>query len=300
MSGYPEPDVQIMSRCNACGSPDSSTGILCFDSHGRFISGSDRIFSYKKCSVCGNLYLSSMPGAALPLSRYYEKGYYGNQESSFLGRLLQKSGNRKKLRSVLSCAVEGRQVRLLDIGCGDGNFLSCLPPERFDAAGVEPNPEGCALAEKRGLEVTRGTALDIEPERVFDVITMWHVLEHIQDPVETMRCVNRHLSPDGVLIVSVPNSESLGFKLGKEYWFHMDAPRHLFLPALRSMEEIAVKSGFQLSRLRYDHYDFPLDLFWSIRRTGWRCLVYPLYPLFKIGSRECMTLFFRRQKQVGR
>lgn len=102
--------------------------------------------------------------------------------------------------------------------------------------------------------------------------------------------IKRILKKDGILVISTPNTDCLGFKYGKSHWFHLDVPRHLILYNRKSLEYLLNKAGFKIIREKNIFYDFPLDLFWSIRKSWMKYFIYPFYPIFKYLSKE--TLLF--------
>lgn len=117
--------------------------------------------------------------------------------------------------------------RLLDFGCGSGAFARYMSQRSFEVVGLEPFSLG-APTHERGLTLLRKPLADAEPELgSFDVITLWHVLEHVRRPAELLAGLARHLTPDGVFVLSVPNFASMQSALFGPAWFHLDPPRHL-------------------------------------------------------------------------
>ena len=124
-------------------------------------------------------------------------------------------------------------ARLLDVGAGRGRFVAAARAAGYDAAGVEPSERGVRAArEAYGVGLGHAGIEDAEPG-TFDVVTVWHVLEHVEDPGAALRRVTSWLRPGGVLLVGVPNVASAQAKVGGSRWFHLDAPRHRthFTPA---------------------------------------------------------------------
>lgn len=124
-------------------------------------------------------------------------------------------------------ASGGGKPRLLDYGCGSGAFARFMTFEGFEVVGLEPFSLG-APTEEPGLTLVRAPLEKAGAELgKFDVITLWHVLEHVHKPVELLRSLTKHLAPGGVMVISVPNFASAQSELFKGAWFHLDPPRHL-------------------------------------------------------------------------
>jgi SAM-dependent methyltransferase len=134
---------------------------------------------------------------------------------------------RERASLVAKAAPAKRGGRLLDVGCGSGAFARMMSGRGYDAVGVEPFSLGRPVKEP-GLELIRAPFESVRSELGrFDVVTMWHVLEHIPDPKALLEGVLEVLNPDGVLVVSVPNFASWQSRFFKGGWFHLDPPRHI-------------------------------------------------------------------------
>ena len=111
-------------------------------------------------------------------------------------------------------------AKLLDAGAGRGRFVSAAIEAGYEATGIEPSPRGATNVVATTIEdAAFGPAS-------FDAITLWHVLEHLDDPAAALEKLASWLEPGGTLLVGVPNLNSLQAKLGGSRWFHLDAPRH--------------------------------------------------------------------------
>ncbi len=138
--------------------------------------------------------------------------------------------------------------RLLDVGCGNGGFLSLMGDLGWDVEGIEPDAEAARIArERHGLSVVVGTL----EEAAFaadsvDVVTMHHVLEHVHDPIALLKKCRRVLRVGGRLVVITPNLNSLGHKLFRRSWRGLEPPRHLHLFSLRSLRACAARAGLRV------------------------------------------------------
>ena len=145
----------------------------------------------------------------------------------------------------------GRGAKLLDIGCGNGEFVRFASSLGWDAQGLEPDPKAVAVARKSGEAVAQGgfprTGL---PDRQFDAVTLNHVIEHVHDPVGALREVRRILKPGGAIWIATPNLDGAGFHLFREHWLSLDPPRHLMIFNASSLAMACERGGFANAALR--------------------------------------------------
>jgi SAM-dependent methyltransferase len=142
---------------------------------------------------------------------------------------------------------------VLDFGCGDGGFLEAAAAAGWHAEGVEMQPEH---ARARGLTVMENIAETTGP---FDLITLWHSLEHVRSPPDVMGALAERLACGGTLVVAVPNFDSLQARVFGSSWFHLDVPRHLFHFTPFALTKLLRGCGLQVVR-RWD-LELELDLF---------------------------------------
>ena len=141
---------------------------------------------------------------------------------------------------------------LLDVGCGDGDFLFRAREHGFRVTGQEINPAAVASARAAGLEVYLGE-LDTAPFEPgsFDIVRLWHVLEHVPDPVATLRQVRRLLRPAGLLIVGVPDFDSPARRLFQDRWSGLQLPFHLHHFTRATLRRTLAAGGFTHPTIRH-------------------------------------------------
>ena len=174
------------------------------------------------------------------LSKYYESNLYISHTDSkaglmaFLYQYVKKYSLALKLRLILR--LNGSSGTLLDIGSGTGDFLKLAKDNGWEAKGVEPNAAARNLAKQKNLEVFE--TIDMLSGQTYDVITLWHVLEHLPNLELVTQKIAHLLKPGGTLVVAVPNFNSYDAKYYKRYWAAYDTPRHLWHFSKTSMAKI--------------------------------------------------------------
>ena len=139
----------------------------------------------------------------------------------------------------------GDGLKLLDLGCGNGEFLEIVRGCGWEAVGVEPDPKAVAHAHAKGLNVERG-GIEVfrQDQELFDVITLSHVIEHVHDPVSVLSASFRLLKPGGWLWMETPNINSFGHETFREDWRGLEVPRHLVIFGSKSLENVLRGQGF--------------------------------------------------------
>lgn len=144
----------------------------------------------------------------------------------------------------------GQKGRILDVGCGTGDLLAVCEKRGWKVKGVEPNAKARKLAIKKlsydQLIVSDITKLKMEDKHSFDVITMWHVLEHVPNLSEYIKTLKSLLAPGGCLFVAVPNYKSYDAKKYKEFWAAYDVPRHLWHFSQNSIRYFFGENNFEV------------------------------------------------------
>lgn len=141
--------------------------------------------------------------------------------------------------------------RLLDVGCGNGDFLVNAKEAGWMVTGLEPDAKAAKAAQERGLDIVVGVIDALaEQSSVYDVITLSHVIEHVHEPRQLLQSVHRLLKPGGVVYIDTPNINSLGAELFKKNWRGIETPRHLVLFTQSSLEALLIENGFGEIRMK--------------------------------------------------
>ena len=214
-----------MSQCPYCESNNSS---LYLELKDYFLTQED--FEIVKCCDCGLLYTTPRPPSEKLGDYYKSENYLSHKENKhgFIPRIYEfvKSFN---LKNKLKIATKGKGTgNILDIGCGVGDFLLCSKQAGWSVEGIEPSDDAKKIAEERLQTVVHNpNEIDTLPSGFYDVITMWHVLEHVEDIKTEVAQLYRLLKPSGRLVIAVPNYRSYDAQYYKDKWAAWDVPRHL-------------------------------------------------------------------------
>jgi 2-polyprenyl-3-methyl-5-hydroxy-6-metoxy-1,4-benzoquinol methylase len=138
------------------------------------------------------------------------------------------------------------QGRLLDVGCGSGEWLISMRKRGWRVEGVDFDENAIKVARQMGLEICRGSLEQQNfPANSFDAVTLNHVIEHVPDPIQTLAECGRILKPGGKLVLCTPNSLSLGHKIFKQHWRGLEPPRHLHIFSTQAIVRLLELSGFK-------------------------------------------------------
>lgn len=241
-----------MTPCPNCHSGESRVLGLATD---RLFRTTGKEFELRECRDCELVFLSPPP---LPgeLATYYPRGYWWQTTAHSHGanpwrsllegyRRFMIRGQVRRIRR-LAAGISGNHLRLLDIGCGDGLFLAACQNGDWVRLGLDPSLDALASAQTRtvdGLAQGHADSLPFASDSL-DVITMFHVLEHLPDPHRCLREVRRALRPAGLLVVQVPNAGSLQRYIFGRSWAGFDVPRHLANYDVQNLRAVLSSNGF--------------------------------------------------------
>ncbi|MBS1682302.1 MAG: class I SAM-dependent methyltransferase [Bacteroidetes bacterium] len=268
-----------LPSCPVCSSTGFHPFITCTD-----YTTSGEKFDLKKCATCGFTFTDPRPDKST-IGKYYLSESYishtGGRQTLFDKMyLLVRSFALKRKRRIVESFSQGKT--LLDFGCGTGNFLHKMKKSGWEIIGVEPSPQ----ANKKASELTE---IEIYEElsivkRSVDVVTLWHVLEHLHDLNEILRQLNDRLKESGVIILAVPNLESFDAKHYQEHWAGYDVPRHLWHFNKQAMERLLLNNGFKLKKMLPLPFDsYYVSMLSESYRNKKRSAVLKLLSALRIG-----------------
>ena len=205
------------------------------------------------------------------LSRYYESDDYISHTDGkrSLFEKLYHTVKQKALRDKIKL-VEGfnpKKGKLLDIGAGTGDFLVMAQKNGWEIKGIEPSLKAKGIAETKGVPFVNG--LSELKDHSIDVITMWHVLEHVPDVEAQITELKRIVKPDGTIIIAVPNYKSYDAQHYGIFWAAYDVPRHLWHFSKTSIKLLFAKQGMELVKILPMKFDsFYVSLLSEKYKTG--------------------------------
>ena len=219
-------------------------------------------FPVVRCSECQLAYLSPRPNAER-LAAYYPSRYFGARHPIF-----------KKQLMALRTRELGRPIpgaRLLDIGCGYGDFILACKQRGWEVVGAEQAASPIFdRREELGLDIVTVEDLAELPDASFDVITLWHVFEHLADPRALLREIRRLLKVGGRLLIEVPNFGGWHGRFGGAAWHHLDVPRHLLHFSRTTLTEMLASQQFVPER--WSTFSIEYDAFGTAQTwLNWIC-----------------------------
>ena len=265
-----------------------------------------RDFQYTECPNCKSWCISNLNDG--DLIEAYNDDYYGEGTKKFKSSLINQLLNyTKKSKSSFLRKLLPINPKILDIGCGDGSFLESFQTQNEL---TKPDLYGIEVGEKTIKRLKDNPNINIKIGQLhkndfkglnFDLITYVHVFEHLENAIEDLKIVNTKLKSGGILFISVPNVDSLQFKWFKRNWFHLDPPRHIFLPTRDGLIKMLNRTGHTYSLIKERHFNHEYNIFgWQqtlLNQISRRINKNSLYDSFKTKSesnllRIVMNYFF--------
>lgn len=248
--------MQTLSKCPLCSSDAITHFLDCND-----FSFSGEVFKIQKCQNCNFVFTNPRPEPT-ELGKYYESPEYVSHTKTkkglinFLYHIVKQYSLVKKIQLINRLLVKGK---LLDYGCGTGDFLSVCKNSGWEISGIEPNAMARKSAEALlSVQINDKLSENSYPEKHFDIITLWHVLEHISDLDKTVNTLLSVLKPGGIFLVAVPNYNSYDARVYGKYWAAFDVPRHLYHFVPETITMYFKSKGLKLTKT----LPMPLDSFY--------------------------------------
>ena len=251
-------DILKINTCPLCGGQQLEFALTCTD---HYASGEQ--FEVIRCVHCGFLMTQGVPVEA-EIGKYYETPDYishSDTQKGVMNRVYH--WVRKYMLSRKAALVERvsglSEGCLLDYGTGTGYFANAMVHKGWKVKAIEKSPQARAFAQRQfGLEVEPEHVLKDYQSDSLDVVTLWHVMEHLEHLNEMWETLHRILNEKGVLIVAVPNPESYDARKYKEWWAAYDVPRHLWHFSPSVMRQWGENYGFVCEQ----EYPMPFDAFY--------------------------------------
>jgi 2-polyprenyl-3-methyl-5-hydroxy-6-metoxy-1,4-benzoquinol methylase len=229
--------LETLSECPVCQSNQFKSYLNVVD-----YTVSKKRFSIQQCSSCDFLFTNPRPSES-KIGYYYESQEYishHDDAKGFMSKVYKTVRDHTIGEKIkLINGLKSNKGNLLDIGCGTGNFVQACKENGWDIMGVEPDQGARQVAAERTGQTILQNIFEAEiSKQKYDIITMWHVLEHVHLLNETISWLKSHLKPGGKIIIAVPNPNSHDAKKYGEFWAAYDVPRHLYHFTEKTMKTV--------------------------------------------------------------
>ena len=247
-----------MEKITSCPLCDSQGFVPFVETRDHFLTGEP--FTISECTNCKFLFTNPRPEESKSAQYYKSEEYisHSNTDQGIISRIYKLVRNYSLSKKVRLIKKFVRGGSALDIGCGTGHFLSVLAKNGFEVTGVEPGDQARnSVRAQFGIDVYNSLEPLKSSDKKFEVITLWHVLEHIYPLKENVRQISGMLSENGILVVAVPNPESYDAKHYNEFCAAYDLPRHLYQFKKSDIKKLFLDLNFDLLKtfpMKFDSY----------------------------------------------
>lgn len=291
----------------------------------KLFTGNDLLHSIKgefelfECQNCKLVWLYP-PLKDTELEKYYPEDYVSfpkaiDTEKNLLRKLDRQFGVSKRAKRVMQKGEKAGKI--LDVGCATGIFLNEMKKYGWDCYGIEPSAYAAHYAQEFfGIQVSNCLFEDNDyPDSFFNVITMWDVLEHVPSPQLALDEVNRLLKPNGLLVLSMPNTNAWEKIFFGKYWAGWDIPRHTYIFNDKNISDLLIHHNFRINEISsftgrhgvlylstlfwLNSNQFPVyiknSILFLVKSIVARILTYPYYMIAdRINKSSIMTVFSRK------
>jgi 2-polyprenyl-3-methyl-5-hydroxy-6-metoxy-1,4-benzoquinol methylase len=247
--------MEELKNCPACGQTDFTTHLFCED---HFLTKEK--FSLVRCKNCDLIFTNPRPIAS-DLGKYYKSEEYishSNSQKGIVNKVyhwIRRRNHKTKFQLITKYVDTGR---LLDIGCATGEFANYFKSKGWEVTGVEPDADARKFAlTTYNIKVLPEEDIQKLEAGSYDVITLWHVLEHVPELGKRIRELKSLLHDNGLLVIAVPNPESYDAKYYGEFWAGYDVPRHLYHFSQKAAKGLFERFGLScigIIPMKFDSY----------------------------------------------
>ncbi len=236
-----------VEKCPICQHTEFSNYIICSD---HLVT--DESFAIAQCNHCSLKFTNPRPTTE-NIHKYYQSSAYDSHKKKRSGltdgiyNVARKFALNSKLNLINS--LQADKGKLLDVGCGTGLFLDVCTKDGWEGIGIENNENARLLAEANSPAVIIENIDSLEQKKEFEIITLWHVLEHLHDLRGSLIKLRAILQKNGFLIIAVPNCDSWDRSYYKEMWAAYDVPRHLYHFSHLTVSKLAKKCEFKVKEV---------------------------------------------------
>jgi len=289
------------ARCELCGSEHCS----------RLFKGQDWLYGLAvqsevvRCDDCGLIYLWPQPVRPLDFYPYNYAPHVG-QPKPASADVACSIGRRRGLLRKARLANQYQQRALLDIGCAAGEFIAVIRAlDGWMLWGMDRSERAVRHARQYfGVDVWVGDVPGLPlPNRSIGVVTMWHVLEHLPQPLAALRDIARVLQPDGVLMLACPMVDSWEAWMFGRYWAGYDVPRHLFVYSRQTLQRMLRQAGFEASEIPNVVWGYNSakisSAFWLRKFPAFRYSPFPLHRMAALMGASAAMVFWLLSHTFG-
>lgn len=280
---WPAEGLERVDRCPACSSAER--GVLYQDLADRSYRSAPGRWTLIRCGSCSCAYLDPRPDertAPLAYRSYYEgsspapasrpvggwrrvrrslrNGYlnarygYDASPATRVGRIVVPLAPRSREMTdefVRHLRLPDGRPRLLDVGCGEGDFLHEMQSLGWSVDGIDPSAEAVATARSRGVSASQATLSEVAlAPHAFDAITFRLVLEHVREPRQALAECRRALKAGGILWIATPSLDATARRVFGRNWIHLEPPRHVILYTASGLARMLSETGFEVVDIR--------------------------------------------------